>query len=92
VLFVSVVDLLESLSNDVFTLAETHPLGDPDALEVVLQRLSRSCVNDELWRLLNIHQQRQEHHIRRAEQAGTWRTRGSGTGARPEDAAKANET
>jgi len=49
-------------------------------------------VNDQLWCFLNIHQQRQESHLRRAEQAGTWRARGSGTGDRREEAAGANET
>jgi len=89
---VSLVDFLGSLSNDVFTLAETYPLGDPEALEAALQGWSRAGVNDQLWRLLNIHQQRQENHSRRAEQAGTWRARGSGTGDRREEAAGANET
>jgi len=92
VLLVSLVDFLGSLSNDVFTLAETYPLGDPEALEAALQGWSRAGVNDQLWRLLNIHQQRQENHPRRAEQAGTWRARGSGTGDRREEAAGANET
>ena len=32
VLLVSLVDLLGSLSNDLFTWAETHPVGDPEAL------------------------------------------------------------
>jgi len=45
---VSMVDLLGSLSNDVFTWAETYPVGDPDALEAVLQGRSRSGVNDQL--------------------------------------------
>ena len=89
---VSMVDLLGSLSNDFFTWAETHQVGDPDALEVVLQGWSRSGVNDELWRLLNIHHQRQEIYLRWVEQAGTWRARGSGTGDRREGAAGANET
>jgi len=71
VLMVSLVDLLRSLSNDLFTWAETHPVGEPETLEVVLQGWSRAGVNDLLWRLLNIHQQRQENHLRRAEQAGT---------------------
>jgi len=31
------VDLLGSLSNYLFSWAETHPVGDPDALEEVLQ-------------------------------------------------------
>jgi len=92
VLLVSLVDLLGSFSNYLFTCAETHPVGDPGALEAVLQGWSRAGVNDQLWRLLNIHQQRQENHLRRVEQAGTWRARESGTGERPEDAAGANET
>jgi len=92
VLLASLVDLLSSLSNDLFTWAETHPVGDPEALESVLQGWSRAGVNDHLWRLLNIHHQRQENHLRRAEQAGTWRARGSGTGDRREEAAGANET
>ena len=71
VLLVSLVDVLGSLSNDLFTWAETHPVGDPEALKEVLQGSSRAGVNDQLWRLLNIHQQRQENHLRRAEQAGT---------------------
>jgi len=91
VLLVSLVDLLWSLSNDLFTWAETHPVGDPEALEAVLQGWSRSGVSDQLWRLLNIHRQRQEKHLRRAEQAGTWRARGSGTGDRREEAAGAHE-
>jgi len=67
VLFVSMVDLLGNLANDLFTWAETHPVGDPDALEAVLQGWSRSGVNDQLWRLLKIHQQRQDIHLRRVE-------------------------
>jgi len=51
-------------------------VGDPGALEAVLQGLSRAGVNTQLWRPLNIHQQRQENHLRRVEQAGTWRARG----------------
>jgi len=92
VLLVSLVDLLGSLSNDLFTWAETHPVGDPVALEAIRQRRSRACVNDQLWSLLNIQQQRQENHLRRAEQAGVWRARGSGTGDRREEAAGANQT
>jgi len=92
VLLVSLVDLLGSLSNDLFTWAETHPVGDPEALEAVLQWWSRAGVNDQLWSLFNIHQQRQENHLRRAEQAGTWRVRGSGSGDRREEAAGDNET
>jgi len=92
VLLVSMVDLLGSLANDLFTWAETHPVGDPDALEAVLQGWFRSGVNDQLWRLLNIHQQRQDSHLRRVEQAGTWRAHGSGIGYRRDDAAGANET
>jgi len=67
-------------------------VGDPGALEEVLQGYSRAGVNDQLWRLLNIHQQRQENHPRRMEQAGTWRARGSGTCDRRKEAAGANET
>jgi len=89
---VSLVDLLGSLLNDLFTWAETHPMGDPDALEAVLQGWSRAGLNDQLWRLLNIHQRRQDNHLRRAEQAGTWRARVSGTGDRREEAAGAIET
>jgi len=37
VLLVSMVDLLGSLSNYLFSWAGTHPVGDPDALEEVLQ-------------------------------------------------------
>ena len=37
VLLVSMVDLLRSLSNTLFSWAETHPVGDPDALEEVLR-------------------------------------------------------
>jgi len=48
VLLVSLVDLLGSLSNDLFTWAETHPVGDPEALEAVLQGWSRAGVNDQL--------------------------------------------
>jgi len=92
VLLVSLVDLLGSLSNDFLTWAETHPVGDPGALETLLQGWSRAGVNDQLWRLLNIQQQQQENHFRRVEQAGTWRARGSGTGDRREEAAGANET
>jgi len=92
VLLVSLVDLIGSLSNDFFTWAETHPVGDPGALEAVLQGWSRAGVNGQLWRRLKIHQQRQENHLRRAEQAGSWRARGSGTGDRREEAAGDNET
>jgi len=92
VLVVFLVDLLGSLSNDLFTWAETHPVGDPEALEAVLQGWSRAGVNDQLWRLLSIHQERQQNHLRRAEQAGTWRARGSSSGDRREEAAGANET
>jgi len=46
VLLVFLVDLLGSMSNDLFTWAETHPVGDPEALEVVLQGWSRAGVND----------------------------------------------
>jgi len=92
VLFVSLVGVLGSLSNDLLTLAETHYVGDPEALEAVRQALSRSGVNDQLWRLLNIYRQRQENHLRGAEPAGTWRARGSDTGDRPEEAAGASET
>jgi len=92
VLLVSMVYFIGSLSNDLFTLAETHPVGDPGALETVLQGWSRAGVNDQLWRLLNIHQQRQENYLRRAEQAVAWRARGSGTGDRREEATGANET
>jgi len=67
-------------------------VGDPEALEAVLQGWFRAGVNDQLGCLLNIHQQRQENHLRRAEQAGTWRARGSGTSDRREEAAGANET
>jgi len=86
------VDLLGSLSNDLFTWAETHAVGDPNALEAVLQRRSRFGVNDQLWGPLNTHQRRQANHLRRVEQADTWRARGSGTGDRREEAARANET
>jgi len=89
---VSLVDFLGSSSNDLFNWAETHPVGDPEALEVVLQGWFRDGVNDQLWRLLNIHQQRQENHLRRAEPAGTSRARGSGTGDWREEATGANET
>jgi len=92
VLLVSVVDLLGSLANDIFTWAETHPVGDPDALEEVLQGWSRSGVNEQLWRLLNIHQQRQDGHLRRVEQSGTWRARGSGTCDSRDTASGASET
>jgi len=92
VFLVSMVDLLGSFSSDLFTWAETHPVGDPTALEAVLQGWSRAGVNDQLWRQLNIHQQRQENHLRRVEQAGTWRARGSGTGDCREESAGANET
>jgi len=92
VLLVSLVDVLRSLSNDLFTWAETHPVGDPGALEAVLQGWSRAGVNNQLWCLLNIHQQLHENHLRRAEQAGTSRARGSVTGDRREEAAGANET
>jgi len=67
-------------------------VGDPEALEVVRQGWSCAGVNVQLWRLLKIHEQRQENHPWRAEQAGTWRARGSGTGDRREEAAGANET
>jgi len=92
VLLVSMVDLLGILSNDFFTWAETHPMGDLDALEAVLQGWSRSGVSGQLWRLLNIYQQRQESHLGPVEKAGTWRARGSGTGDRRDDAAGADET
>jgi len=92
VLLVSMVDLPGSLSNDFLTWVETHSVGDPDSLEAVLQGWSRSGVNDQLWRVLNIHQKRQENHLRRVEQAGIWRARGSGTGDLREEAAGANET
>jgi len=65
------VDLLGSLSNESLTWVGTLPVGDPDALEAVLQGWSRSGVNDQLWSLLNIHRQRQENHLRRAEQRDT---------------------
>jgi len=42
------VDLLGILSKDLFTWAETHPVGDPDALEAVLQGWSPSGVYDQL--------------------------------------------
>jgi len=67
VLLVSMVDLLGSLANDLLTWAETHPVGDPDALEAVLQGWSRSGVKTKLWRLLSIHQERQDRHLRRME-------------------------
>jgi len=92
VLLVSMVYLLGSLSSDLFTWAETHPVGDPDALEAVLQGWFRAGVNDQLWRLLTIRQQQQDNQFRRVEQAGSWRARGSGTGDRREEAAGANET
>jgi len=38
VLLVSTVDLLGSLSSDLFSWAEKNPVGDPVALEEVLQR------------------------------------------------------
>ena len=91
-LLVFMVDFLGSLANDLFIWAQTHPVGDPEALEAVLQGWSRSGVNDNLWRRLNIHQRRQGVHLRRVEQAGTWRARGSGTGDRRDDAGGANET
>ena len=83
VLLVSIVELLGSSSNNLFTWAETHLVRDPGALEAVLRGWSRAGVNDQLWRLLNIHQQRQENNPRRAEQAGTSRARRTGTGIRP---------
>jgi len=92
VLVVSLVDFLGCLSNDLFAWADTHPVGYPEALEAVLQGWSRTGVNDQLWRLSNIHQQCQESLLRRAEQAGTWRARGSGTGDQREEAARASET
>jgi len=92
VLLVSMVDLLGILSNNLLTWAETHLVGDPDALEAVLLGWSRSILNDQLWSLLNIHQQRQENHLRRVEQAGYCHARGSGTGDRREDPAEANKT
>ena len=49
-------------------------------------------MNDQLWRLLNIHQQRQDAYFRRLDQANTWRARGLGTAERREGAAGANET
>jgi len=48
VLLVSLVDLLGILSKDLFTWAETHPVGDPEALEVVLQGWSRAGAIDQL--------------------------------------------
>jgi len=59
------VDLLRSSSNDLLTWAETHPVGDPKVLAAVLRGCSRSGVSEQLWRLLNIHQQGQECHHRR---------------------------
>ena len=55
-LLVSMVYLLGSLSNKLFTWAATHPVGDLDALEALLQGWSRSGVNYQLQSLLNIHQ------------------------------------
>jgi len=92
ILLVSMVDLLGSLANNLFTWEETHPVGDPDALEAVLQGWSRSGVKDQLWSLLKIHQQRQENHLRRVEKAGIWRDRGSGTCDPQDDGARAYAT
>jgi len=36
VLLVSLVDMLGSLSNDLLIWVETHPVGDPEALEAVM--------------------------------------------------------
>jgi len=88
---VSMVDLFGSLDNDSIAWAEIQSLRNPNPLEAVLQGWSRSGVNDQLWRLLNIHQQRQKKHLRRTEPAGNWRDRGSGTGDRREDGAGAAE-
>jgi len=92
VLLVSMLYLPESLAKDLFTWTETHAVGDPDDLEAVLQGWSGSCVKEQLWRLLEIHQQQQDSHLRRVEQARTWRARGSETGYRRDEAAGANET
>jgi len=72
--------------------ADAHPVSDPNALEQVLHLWSRSGLNEQLWSLLRMHQQRQNNHLRRSEPAGTWRTRGSGSGDRREDGAEAGET
>jgi len=72
VLLVSMIELLGSLSSDLITWAETHPVGDPGALEAVLKGWSRSGVYGQLWRMLDIYHKRHENHLRRAEKAGTW--------------------
>ena len=88
---VSMLYLLESLSNDLFSWAETQAVGDLDALEAVSQGWSRSCVNEQLWRLPKIHEHPQESHLQRVEQASTWRARGSGACDRRDEAAGASE-
>jgi len=90
VLLVSVVDVLGSVSDDLFTWTQTQPVGDPAALEVVLHGWSRAGVKDQLWRLLDIHQQRQGSHLLRVDQAYAWRARWSGSGDLREEAAGAN--
>jgi len=92
VLLVSLVALLESLSKDLSPWAETHPVGDPEALKAVLQGWSRVGVSDQLWHLPNIHQQRHDSAHRRVKQAGTWRARGSGTSDPQDKAAGSKET
>jgi len=85
-------DLLGSLLNDFFTWADTQTVGDPAALAAVPQGWSHSGVTDLLWRLSNIHQQRQKSHLRQVKQVGTWRARGSGTGYCRDDTTGAPET
>ena len=88
----SVVKLLYILASDMLTWAEAHSVSDPNALEQVLPRWSRSDVNGQLRTVLSMHHQRQNNYLRRSEPAGTWRTRGSGSGDRREDGAEAGET
>jgi len=88
---VSMVDVLGKPANDLFTWADMRLVGDPDALEAVLQGWSGSGVKNQLRRLVNIRQPRQNNHLRRTVQAGTGRARGSGTGDLRDDGAEANE-
>jgi len=91
VLLVSLIHLLWSLANELLSWAETHPVRDLEALEAVLEGCSRLGDNDQLWRVLNIEQQRQDSSLRRVEQANIWHARASGTADRRDDTTGANK-
>jgi len=89
VLLVSLVDLLGSWSTDLVTWSEGHPVVDPASLTEVVNGCIQPVVNSRLWRLLQLHQSRQDGHLRRPDSGSNWQQGGAGQGERRDEPAAA---